>query len=64
MSQPLVSNEDVVRALARDLADRSGIRCWVFDVASPNLLQMMQKTMGRQLINAPMKFAPARTRGG
>jgi methyltransferase (TIGR00027 family) len=52
-------SEEVVRTLALDLADRSGIRWWVFDLASPNLLQMMQKTMGRQLVNAPMKFAPA-----
>jgi methyltransferase (TIGR00027 family) len=52
-------DEEVVRALARDLADRPNIRWWVFDLASPNLLQMMQKTMGRQLANAPMKFAPA-----
>jgi len=54
----LYMNEDVVRSLALDLADRTSIRWWVFDVASPNLLQMMQKTMGRQLVNAPMKFAP------
>jgi hypothetical protein len=31
-------NEDVVRALALELADRSRIRWWVFDLASPNLL--------------------------
>lgn len=52
-------NEDVVRSLARDLADRSCVRWWLFDLASPNLLQMMQKTMGTELVNAPMKFAPA-----
>jgi O-methyltransferase involved in polyketide biosynthesis len=55
----LYMNEDVVRALALDLLDRSSVRWWVFDLASPNLLQMMQKTMGTQLVNAPMKFAPA-----
>jgi len=55
----LYMSEDVVRSLALDLADRSGIRWWVFDLASPNLLRMMQKTMGKQLANAPMKFAPA-----
>jgi methyltransferase (TIGR00027 family) len=52
-------NEDAVRTVARELADRSSIRWWVFDLASPNLLQMMQKTMGKQMVNAPMKFAPA-----
>jgi methyltransferase (TIGR00027 family) len=55
----LYMNEEVVRALALDLADRPGIRWWMFDLASPNLLQMMQKTMGTQLVNAPMRFAPA-----
>jgi methyltransferase (TIGR00027 family) len=55
----LYMNQDVVRALALDLLDRSSVRWWVFDLASPNLLQMMQKTMGTQLVNAPMKFAPA-----
>ena len=55
----LYMDEDVVRALALDLAGRSSIRWWVFDLASPNLLQMMKKTMGSQLVNAPMKFAPA-----
>jgi methyltransferase (TIGR00027 family) len=54
----LYMSEDVVRSLALDLADRSSIRWWVFDLASPNLLRMMQKTMGKQLANAPMKFAP------
>jgi methyltransferase (TIGR00027 family) len=55
----LYMNEEVVRALGLDLADRSSIRWWVFDLASPNLLRMMQKTMGTQMVNAPMKFAPA-----
>jgi methyltransferase (TIGR00027 family) len=55
----LYMDEDVVRALALDLAGRSNIRWWMFDLASPNLLQMMKKTMGSQLVNAPMKFAPA-----
>jgi methyltransferase (TIGR00027 family) len=52
-------NENVVRALAQDLSGRSSIRWWLFDLASPNLLQMMKKTMGKELVNAPMKFAPA-----
>src|SRR5260370_1290093 len=44
----LYMTEDVVRALALDLAGRPSIRWCVFDLASPNLLQMMQKTMGMQ----------------
>jgi hypothetical protein len=52
-------DENVVRSLAVDLAYRRSIHWWVFDLASPNLLQMLQKTMGSQLVNAPMKFAPA-----
>jgi len=51
--------EAVVRALALDLRNRAGIRWWIFDLASPNLLRLMQSTMGAQLSNAPMKFAPA-----
>ena len=49
----------VVRVLANDLMRQSGIRWWVFDLASPGLLQLMSKSMGHHLINAPMKFAPA-----
>lgn len=49
---------EVVHGLALQLASRSNIRWWVFDLASPNLLRMMQKTMGRQLANAPLQFAP------
>jgi methyltransferase (TIGR00027 family) len=51
--------ENEVRTLALDLAVQPCIRWWVFDLASPNLLQFMQKTMGTQLVNAPMQFAPA-----
>jgi methyltransferase (TIGR00027 family) len=54
----LYLEEPVVRALALELARRSSIRWWAMDLASPNLLQMMQKTMGDQLANAPMKFGP------
>jgi methyltransferase (TIGR00027 family) len=52
-------NENAVRTLALDLAVQPGIRWWTFDLASPNLLQLMQKTMGTQLVNAPMQFGPA-----
>jgi methyltransferase (TIGR00027 family) len=52
-------NEVVVRTLAIDLAARAAAHWWVADLASPNLLQLMRKTMGAQLTNAPMIFAPA-----
>ena len=47
------------RSLAMDLGDQAGIRWWILDLASPALLQMMAKSMGPQLANAPMKFGPA-----
>jgi methyltransferase (TIGR00027 family) len=49
---------DVVRALATDLLSRPAIRWWLLDLASPELRQMMMKTMGEQLASAPLKFAP------
>ena len=55
----LYLEEAVVHALALDLRNRPGIRWWIFDLASPNLLSLMQSTMGTQFSNAPMKFAPA-----
>jgi len=47
-----------VRGLAQDLLSQPEIRWWVLDLASPELLQLMQKTMGAHLANAPMKFGP------
>jgi hypothetical protein len=47
-----------VRALASDLCARARIRWWIIDLASPELIQMMGRAMGRHLANAPMKFAP------
>ena len=52
-------DEAQVRSLAMDLGDQAGIRWWILDLASPALLQMMAKSMGPQLANAPMKFGPA-----
>jgi methyltransferase (TIGR00027 family) len=52
-------NEVVVRTLAIDLAARAAAQWWVVDLASPNLLQLIRRTMGAQLTNAPMIFAPA-----
>jgi O-methyltransferase involved in polyketide biosynthesis len=50
--------DDVVRSLGRDFASRAAIQWWMFDLASPAILEMMQKGMGAALANAPMKFAP------
>lgn len=51
-------DEVQVRALAADLAAQAGVRWWVFDLASPALLENMRKTIGKYLRNAPMRFAP------
>jgi methyltransferase (TIGR00027 family) len=50
--------ESQVRSLAQDLFAQAGVRWWVLDLASPELVEMLQKTMGRHLASAPMKFAP------
>jgi methyltransferase (TIGR00027 family) len=46
--------------LARDLAIPSSFKHWVTDLTSPALLKMLQKTIGRPLVDAgsPLKFAP------
>ena len=51
-------DDEVVRALAADLHSRVAIRWWLLDLASPELREMMMKTMGEQLASAPLKFAP------
>jgi methyltransferase (TIGR00027 family) len=49
-----------VRALGRDLADHRAISWWISDIASPAILQMMQRRTGPQLgPSAQMKFGPA-----
>jgi methyltransferase (TIGR00027 family) len=55
----LYLEETQVRSLAMDVAAQAGIRRWILDLASPALLEMMKKSMGPQLANAPMKFGPA-----
>ena len=55
----LYLDEAQVRSLAMDLGAQAGIRWWILDLASPALLEMMKKSMGPQLANAPMKFGPA-----
>jgi O-methyltransferase involved in polyketide biosynthesis len=52
-------DSDVVRSIGQDLLGRPGVRWWLLDVASPAILKMMQRGMGENLTNAPLKFAPA-----
>lgn len=48
------------RALAEDLSAQKSFRWWVFDIANPGLLKMLNKQVGKQLAaaNAPLLFAP------
>jgi len=50
-------DEPQVRSLAADLLARAGVRWWTIDLASPELLEMLMKSMGRYLASAPMRFA-------
>jgi methyltransferase (TIGR00027 family) len=51
--------EDVA-SLAQDLALRGHFRSWIIDLASPGQLKLMQRSTGKQLIeaNAAFKFGP------
>jgi methyltransferase (TIGR00027 family) len=50
--------EEKAAALARDLAAAPGFRRWAFDLASPGLVQILRRKIGRQLGEA-MAFGPA-----
>jgi methyltransferase (TIGR00027 family) len=50
--------ESQVRSLSADLFARPGVRWWIVDLASPEVVEMMRRSMGRHLASAPMKFAP------
>jgi methyltransferase (TIGR00027 family) len=50
--------EEEVAALARDLAAPASFQHWLLDFGSPALVKMLQKKMGAQLSQAPLKFAP------
>jgi hypothetical protein len=50
-------DDEQVRALARDLA-RPPVRWWILDLASPAVLKMLVRRMGRHMANSPLKFAP------
>jgi methyltransferase (TIGR00027 family) len=54
----LYLEERVVVSLAEDLMHLAAVRWWVFDLASPGLLQLMSGSMGAHLANAPMVFGP------
>lgn len=47
--------------LASDLSSVPSLRRWITDLASPALVQMLQKRMGKELLraNAPLQFGPA-----
>ncbi|HEY6904737.1 MAG TPA: SAM-dependent methyltransferase [Candidatus Acidoferrales bacterium] len=49
-----------VAELARDLAAPSSFQTWILDLASPALLNMLQKKIGGPLgqVGSPLKFAP------
>jgi methyltransferase (TIGR00027 family) len=54
-----LSSEEV-GSLAEDLAGAPGSKCWATDLASPGLMQMMQRRVGEMVRQggAPFKFAP------
>ena len=52
-------SDDVVRALADDLAASPAVHSWILDIFSPAIRQMMQRGMGDQLARAPLIFAPS-----
>jgi methyltransferase (TIGR00027 family) len=52
-------DSEVVRSIGQDLARRPAVRWWLLDIASPAILRMLQRGMGENLANAPLKFAPA-----
>jgi methyltransferase (TIGR00027 family) len=54
--------DDQVASLAADLAAIPGARWWLIDLASPRLLQWMQKSWGKRVnadTTSQFKFAPA-----
>jgi O-methyltransferase involved in polyketide biosynthesis len=54
----LYLEEFQVCSLSADISAQAGIKWWILDLASPALLQLMKKTMGSRLDNAPLKFGP------
>ncbi len=52
--------QEKVIEIAEDLAAQPGFQRWTLDLASPGLLKMMNRKIGKQLsqANAPFQFAP------
>ena len=52
---------DLVAGLARDLHQEPAFAFWLTDLASPDLIRMLEKTWGKTVRagNAPFQFAPA-----
>jgi methyltransferase (TIGR00027 family) len=48
-----------VADLARDLYAQPSFHWWMFDLGSPRLIKMLERTWGQSLQNAPFRFAPA-----
>ena len=57
----LYLTDEQVGALAAGLHDAGGFHWWLFDLASPRLLRLMQRMWGRTVNagDAPFRFAPA-----
>ena len=53
--------DEQVGDLARDLAAQAPVQAWIFDLANPALLAMMQRDWGGEVEkgDAPFRFAPA-----
>jgi methyltransferase (TIGR00027 family) len=51
-------DDTAVSTLGRDLFARKHFCWWITDLSSPFLVARMQKKMGTELENAPMKFGP------
>jgi methyltransferase (TIGR00027 family) len=53
-------SREEVGALADDLAKPPSFRQWVVEIASPGLLKMMERTIGKRVreAGAPLKFGP------
>lgn len=49
---------EVVRALSKELLAHSSVRWWVTEIASPGILNRMNRGASVELASAPMKFAP------
>jgi methyltransferase (TIGR00027 family) len=50
--------QPAVTSLASDLLAHATFRGWVFDLTSPTSVRALNRTLGRDIANAPLKFAP------